>query len=108
MADVSHEPALEITVTVCYAVSGDSIQQKKIVLKRGATVRQALVKAGYEQLDGANHGLGVYGKRKTPDCLLHDGDRVEIYAPLSVDPKVARQRRVDKQRKDKPNRWSRR
>jgi putative ubiquitin-RnfH superfamily antitoxin RatB of RatAB toxin-antitoxin module len=108
MVNVSHEPALDMTVTVCYAVSDDSVQQKKIVLERGATVRQALVKAGYEQLDWSQHGLGVYGKRKTPDCLLHDGDRVEIYAPLSIDPKMARQRRVDKQRRDKPNRWSRR
>ena len=108
MVNVSHEPVLDITVTVCYAVSDDSIQQKKIVLERGATVWQALVKAGYEQLDWSKHGLGVYGKRKTLDCLLHDGDRVEIYAPLSIDPKMARQRRVDKQRRDKPNRWSRR
>ncbi len=108
MADVSHKPALDMTVTVCYAAAGGSVIQKKIVLQRGATVLQALVQAGYDQLDWSRHGLGVYGKRKTPDSLLHDGDRVEIYAPLSVDPKVARQRRVDKQRRDKPDRWSRR
>jgi uncharacterized protein len=32
--------------------------------------------------------------------VLADHDRVEIYRPLIVDPKLARQRRVDKTRKE--------
>lgn len=98
----------DIVVTVCYALSGSDVIQKKIMLKTGATVLEALTQAGYQNLDWSGHGLGVYGKRKTPDSVLHDGDRVEIYASLTVDPKLARQRRVEKQRRQKPDRWIRR
>ena len=38
--------------------------------------------------------VGVYGRRVALDHLLADGDRVEIYRPLRVDPKEARRRRA--------------
>lgn len=34
--------------------------------------------------------LGIYGKSVSPDTILRDGDRVEIYRPLKIDPKAAR------------------
>jgi putative ubiquitin-RnfH superfamily antitoxin RatB of RatAB toxin-antitoxin module len=38
--------------------------------------------------------LGVFSRRVSPDDTLRDGDRVEIYRPLTIDPKDARRRRV--------------
>ncbi len=38
--------------------------------------------------------LGVFGRRAPAHRLLQPGDRVEIYRPLEVDPKVARRRRA--------------
>jgi putative ubiquitin-RnfH superfamily antitoxin RatB of RatAB toxin-antitoxin module len=38
--------------------------------------------------------LGIFSRRVTADDLLHDGDRVEIYRPLTLDPKDARRRRA--------------
>lgn len=38
--------------------------------------------------------VGIFGKRVQLDCLLSTGDRVEIYRPLMVDPKVARRQRA--------------
>jgi putative ubiquitin-RnfH superfamily antitoxin RatB of RatAB toxin-antitoxin module len=38
--------------------------------------------------------LGVFSRRVLPDDTLRDGDRVEIYRPLTLDPKDARRRRV--------------
>ncbi len=38
--------------------------------------------------------LGVFSRRVAPDEILHDGDRVEIYRPLTLDPKDARRRRA--------------
>jgi hypothetical protein len=38
--------------------------------------------------------FGVWGKRVTPDYVLREGDRVEIYRPLLADPKEARRRRA--------------
>jgi putative ubiquitin-RnfH superfamily antitoxin RatB of RatAB toxin-antitoxin module len=38
--------------------------------------------------------VGIWGKVTAPDTVLSAGDRVEIYRPLTVDPKEARRRRV--------------
>ena len=38
--------------------------------------------------------VGVFGERVAGDRLLEDGDRVEIYRTLDVDPKEARRLRA--------------
>ena len=58
-------------------------------LPQGATVRDAIAASGLE--GGA---FGIFGKRAKPDHPLSDGDRVEIYRPLALDPKEARRRRA--------------
>jgi len=60
-----------------------------IRLPDGATVRDALA-AARMQADR----VGIFGKRVAMDARLSDGDRVEIYRPLAVDPKEARRRRA--------------
>lgn len=40
---------------------------------------------------------GVWGRVLPPEHALHNGDRVEAYRPLLVDPKVARRERFAKQ-----------
>ena len=60
-----------------------------VTLPAGATVRDALAAA---QLSG--NAFGIFGKRVAPDTRLADGDRLEIYRPLVMDPKEARRRRA--------------
>jgi len=67
----------------------------------GATLADAVSASGV--LEGTDIAidtcrLGIYGKRGTPDTLLHARDRVEILGPLIADPKTARRRRVQKVR----------
>jgi hypothetical protein len=38
--------------------------------------------------------VGVFGKRVPPDTPLADGDRVEIYRALLLDPKERRRQRA--------------
>ena len=38
--------------------------------------------------------IGVWGRPVDRDTILHDGDRVEIYRPLLMDPREARLKRV--------------
>ena len=38
--------------------------------------------------------LGIFSRRIEPSQVLEDGDRVEVYRPLGVDPKEARRRRA--------------
>lgn len=37
--------------------------------------------------------VGVWGRKCPPEQVLEPGDRIEIYRPLRVDPKVARRER---------------
>jgi putative ubiquitin-RnfH superfamily antitoxin RatB of RatAB toxin-antitoxin module len=40
------------------------------------------------------HGIGIFGERRDPSDRVCAGDRIEIYRPLPVDPKLARRRRA--------------
>ena len=66
-----------------------------VQLPAGATVRDALAAAGFAT---RHRDVGVYGKRVQADAALADGDRVEIYRPLLLDPKEGRRRRAAKRR----------
>jgi putative ubiquitin-RnfH superfamily antitoxin RatB of RatAB toxin-antitoxin module len=63
----------------------------KIDLPAGARVRDALRAAGVKA-----ETVGVFGKRVGLDLQLADGDRVEIYRPLRLDPKERRRQRARK------------
>ena len=65
----------------------DAIEQSCIVAKFD----------GFE-LDVAK--VGIFGQKVTMEQILRDGDRVEIYRPLLVDPKEVRRQRALKQAKD--------
>jgi len=67
----------------------DGAQARSLNLPAGATVRDALAASGLEA-----HACGIFGKRVALDRKLAEGDRVEIYRPLALDPKEARRRRA--------------
>jgi hypothetical protein len=91
-----------LTVEVCYALAGAQTLIT-IELPAGATLRRAIDASGilqrFPSIDLNTQKVGVFGKLKPLDTVLTDHDRVEIYRPLLVDPKVSRQRRVEKTRK---------
>lgn len=91
-----------LRVDVCYALP-DAQTLIGVQLPAGATVQQAIDASGiltrHPEIDLTKLKVGVFGKLKPLDAELADLDRVEIYRPLVVDPKLARQRRVDKTRK---------
>jgi hypothetical protein len=91
-----------LTVEVCYALAGEQTLIP-VELPAGATLQQAIDASGilqrFPSIDLNTQKVGVFGKLKPLDTVLADHDRVEIYRPLLVDPKVSRQRRVEKTRK---------
>lgn len=57
----------------------------------GSTIRDVVGK----DVVGDNHpAVGIFGKLRSYDYVLQDGDRIEIYQPLLLDPKEARRERV--------------
>jgi putative ubiquitin-RnfH superfamily antitoxin RatB of RatAB toxin-antitoxin module len=72
-------------------------------LDSGSTVEDAIEQSaivekfpGFELDPGK---VGVFGGKVPMDQVLRDGDRVEIYRPLIVDPKEVRRQRALKQAK---------
>jgi putative ubiquitin-RnfH superfamily antitoxin RatB of RatAB toxin-antitoxin module len=77
----------------------------EVRLPRGATLRDAAVASGLldpAELDDAGLSLGVFGQVKRADAALRDGDRIEIYRPLTIDPKRARRLRAGLRTKRRP------
>lgn len=87
----------EISVEVCYA-KADVQAVAALKLSRGTTAADAVKQSGlarrFPELESGAQPLGIYGKRVDGSHVLKDGDRVEIYRPLTADPKEARRKRA--------------
>ena len=90
--------ALHITVVVC--VASRRVVERALQLPAGATVADALKFCCAQQLlPVGSHpvAVGLWGRQVAPDRPLAQGDRVEVYRALKVDPKVARRERFARQ-----------
>lgn len=92
---------VRLGVTLAYSPSPRRVQEWVLVLPAGATVLQAVEAAGIGRDDPAwcagSLDVGIWGRKVAPEQALRDGDRVELYRPLRVDPKVARRERFRSQ-----------
>ena len=88
-----------LTVTVALCVAPQQVQEVLLTLPTGSTVANALSASvtGDSAEASPQVLVGIWGKVCPPSQLLKDGDRVEIYRPLLVDPKVARRERFARQ-----------
>lgn len=86
-------------------VAGTAERQMLIALTvpEGTTVAQAVERSRVaEHLPGLTVDpgrLGVFGKRRPPDSEVANGDRVEVYQPLSADPKEIRRQLAELERR---------
>lgn len=66
----------------------------------GCTAREAALQSQldecFDELELPAVPLGVFGKKTTDEQVLAEGDRVELYRPLQIDPKEARRARAEK------------
>ncbi len=87
-----------ILVTLAYSPAPRQVVEKELMLPRPSTVQDALDLANMTEFTSdAHYTLGIWGKKTTLKHVLKDGDRLELYRPLKVDPKVARRERFQKQ-----------
>ncbi|WP_405222005.1 RnfH family protein [Lentisalinibacter sediminis] len=93
-------PDVELDVEVVCALP-DRQWCVPIRLPTGATVADALAEAASHFAkeagvpDLARCAVGVWGGVADRDRPLRDGDRVEVYRPLTVDPREARRRAAE-------------
>ena len=90
-----------IRVEVVYAMREEQVLVA-LDVEEGTTARQAVEQSGvlrrFPEVDLARTSIGIFGRVTTPDTLLRDGDRVEIYRALLADPKDARRARAKPRR----------
>ncbi len=90
-----------LRLSLVYAPKAREIAEVNLMLPAPCTVLQALQQSGlllqFPEMDHAHARIGIWGRRAKLDQCLRDLDRVEIYRPLRVDPKVARRERFARQ-----------
>jgi uncharacterized protein len=88
-------------VEVVYALP-ESVDAVSVSLPAGASLRDAVVASGLlERHAGIHlekHAFGIFGRRAVLETRLREGDRVEVYRALALDPKEARRQRAARKR----------
>ncbi|MCK6415331.1 MAG: RnfH family protein [Giesbergeria sp.] len=96
MADPAAAPPLRITVA--HACEPGQVKLWELALPQGATVADALTHCrSHGALVAEPVATGIWGQLVTHATVLQDGDRLELYRPLTVDPKLARRQRFASQ-----------
>lgn len=86
-----------VNIEIFYSPAADTpLFSCSLCLENGATVAEALEISGlskqYPEINSMP--LGIFSKPATLDTILENGDRLEIYRPLSSDPKIKRRARA--------------
>ncbi len=73
------------------------VVRRRLEVAPGTTAWQAVQASGLageygDRIDPRR--MGIFSRRVEPDTPLRDGDRVELYRPLLLDPKEARRLRA--------------
>lgn len=91
-----------LQVEVVYALPLDQ-DCSAVEVPDGARVRDAIERSGvlqrHPEIDLERHAVGIWNRRVALDQALRDRDRVEIYRPLTADPREVRRRRAEAAKK---------
>ncbi len=105
---VASKSGRNVTIEVAYAASTHEQVVVSFDIPAGSTVEHAIRVSGildrFPHIDLSADAVGIFGQRASLKDSVRNGDRVEIYRPLVVDPKQARKRRAGQARKPKNKR----
>ncbi len=84
-----------MNVGVAYAKPTEQVWFQ-IEVEDGTTALQAIEQSGlldkFPEIDLENQKIGIFGKACKPDQVLEEGDRVEVYRPITADPKKVKRK----------------
>jgi len=90
-----------LRISVVLSMTPRQCRELALELADGSNVSQAIQGSGVLNDLSASEAdalsVGVWGRKAQLTQVLRDRDRVELYRPLHVDPKVARRERFRKQ-----------
>lgn len=79
-------------------VEGEKQIWRKLDIPEGSTVRQVIEISGileqFPQIDLEERKVGIHGKIAELTDTLKEGDRIEIYRPITADPATVKRRSV--------------
>ncbi len=79
-------------VQVCFATPAEQ-RLVSLEVAVGTTIAEA-VQIAMPEIDLDQHRVGIFSKLKTPQTVLREHDRVELYRPLLADPMESRRKRA--------------
>ena len=86
-----------LKVEVVFALA-EGFDASRVELPPGATLGEAIERSGvlrrHPEIDLARQKVGVFGEVRALGEPAAEGDRIEIYRSLAMDPKEARRRRA--------------
>lgn len=97
MAERSGADAPLLRVTLAHCTAPGQVVEVAMSIAEGTTVQGMLLAAGINMEDKPGQQIGIWGKACVPAQVVQEGDRLEIYRPLLVDPKMARRERFAQQ-----------
>lgn len=84
-------------IGVCYA-EADRQLWLKLDVPESCTVQEAIDRSGllqrFPEIDLQRQKVGIFGKLTKLDALVNEGDRIEIYRPITADPKTVKRRQI--------------
>ncbi|WP_295639221.1 RnfH family protein [uncultured Methylibium sp.] len=99
---------MALRVEIAYSPEARVVDRVELSLAEPCTVGEALRQSGllqrHPEIDLDRPRVGVWGRPRRIDEMLSDGDRVEVYRALQVDPKEARRQRQRRQSGRAPKR----
>ena len=87
-----------IRVAVAWSPKAGEAFELALELPAGATTLDAIRASGLLEaeagIDISTQPVGIWGRVAALESVLAEGDRVEVYRPLTINPKEARRRRA--------------
>ncbi len=85
-----------MNVGVCYAEMDRQLWMR-LEVPDDSTIEQAISLSGvlkmYPDINLTQQKVGIFGKIQSLDTPVKEGDRVEIYRPITADPQQVKRRR---------------
>lgn len=97
-----------VQITLCWSPAPRQVHEHTVVVPEGSTVKTAVEAFLLVEVPGLSDREkspllfmqpGIWGHKVQWSARVHEGDRVELYRDLQVDPKVARRQRFKRQGK---------
>lgn len=86
-------PSAAVTVLLVHSPQARDVQCRTLQLPDGCTLDAALKASGWFPLGCEGQTVGIWGRKMPSDTVVRNGDRIEVYRGLTVDPKEARRQR---------------